>query len=1219
MRTPFQRTERDGSTERTERTDSVHQAPLFVFFVLPRLPLCERIVFMEESQVDPPRVQYARELWEQHRSREECIDLIRQKFPGTTKPTARYILNAASNSHAETPVKENSGGSWLSKVFGYGSKPREGDEQRQVAPTNVSHTALPEAVAIAVIEDTSPTPIASGARRPSVKDLAKKFETESRLKTSAQTLEITQPLAKPEKIPVREPKTVTRLGSGVMRNSIATSRLEANRVLLNPLEVNQDAEEHHFKSHPDSHTVSMLSTHAKQKQGGAHVSIPANDEVSLWFKKHELGEHEEEFRSIGFRKMKHLEYIRNGIIDWCTLINKRRIALGKEELDDFEKADLAEAFAMSDPSAARAASNVLSPIVVATSERIPETPEMVAAHMVRNGIDKAADIKDRLKKQFGLTSVKALMIANKAIKSPGDEPAPMEATTLEVPPENAPVRPLETPGMVAAVRAASPPPIMNLLECPICCGEHPPEDMITVDVCEHQVCKLCLKRYLLDPMTGLFRNKANFGKVDFDEGADFKVGFHPATKALTVSCPHHECSRPMCCSLLFFRDLFSKPPFLSTAREECMVLDTAMCWAIETSLNLVSCPLGQYEVSTEGSLVNRDLLARVCPSLMEFYEDGTLENNIELLPQEYWDATTQLSGTRDCRSVFEVFDIAPLNRITCPRDCKGCGRDFCLVCNEAWASCKCLRFNLEVDVTSKEAVLAVALPPTSKIPLRAEAASCAIEGCPVEPDSDESGFEECGSCGARCCSSCTQFEVWNKTPNLSLEDLMKIKEKGSDGATYNPSKSKICVDCYEYYLHHSWQRLCSNENAIRGFEKRTGLRKEDVEQTLFQPLQNAREHLQERIRENIDRTTQIRLAREEIVFESEKIQMAQEVFHKEFDAVVGSIGPCDPAKAAPGDRFLFRPISTYDYPKKCEREQVVTFIKTNGSAPPAHVQWDDQTTFWVYWEDLVVPGHTEQALAEMKEKDEKWSEEKTLKQLELEKFDMEHEQIENERLAKQQQLRDQGRDELQLLQITRQSMEKFESEAIRILFLPVCEPLAETEKRECFLSRQRQNDINAFEEQMKVEGDQRFHERRQQMDEELGKERSDAQDQLRDKLKEIQREREAREKEIREAEEKRIAENIKNKSLNEAYLENLNHCPKCNASYELVIDERAGGGCNLITCQNCPRRFGQASHFCHLCQTPIKHEGRAPGQIDGHKDEHFTLTDCVLFSYPDVE
>eukprot|EP00505_MAST-04D_sp_SCG-Rhode-Island_P004854 Stramenopile-MAST_4_protein_4854 len=568
-------------------------------------------------------------------------------------------------------------------------------------------------------------------------------------------------------------------------------------------------------------TVQGQRTNTKKRK-----ALGSDDEVSMWFLEHDLAEFEEDFRSIGFKKIRHLKHIQSDSIDWCTLINKRRIALGKEELDDFEKADLAEAFAMSDPSAARAASNpVPSPIVVATSERILETPEMVAAHMVRNGIDKAADIKDRLKKQFGLTSVKALMIANKAIKSPGDEPAPMEATTLEVPPENAPVRPLETPGMVAAVRAASPPPIMNLLECPICCGEHPPEDMITVDVCEHQVCKLCLKRYLLDPMTGLFRDKANFGKVDFVEGADFKVGFHPATKALTVSCPHHECSRPMCCSLLFFRDLFSKPPFLSTAREECMVLDTAMCWAIETSLNLVSCPLGQYEVSTEGSLVNRDLLARVCPSLMEFYEDGTLENNIDLLPQEYWDATTQLSGTRDCRSVFEVFDIAPLNRITCPRDCKGCGRDFCLVCNEAWASCKCLRFNLEVDVTSKEAVLAVALPPTSKIPLRAEAASCAIEGCPVEPDSDESGFVECGSCGARCCSSCTQFEVWNKTPNLSPEDLIKIKEKGSDGATYNPSKSKICVDCYEYYLHHSWQRLCSNENAIRGFEKRTGLRR----------------------------------------------------------------------------------------------------------------------------------------------------------------------------------------------------------------------------------------------------------------------------------------------------------------------------------------------------------------------------------------------------------
>ena len=115
---------------------------------------------------------------------------------------------------------------------------------------------------------------------------------------------------------------------------------------------------------------------------------------------------------------------------------------------------------------------------------------------------------------------------------------------------------------------------------------------------------------------------------------------------------------------------------------------------------------------------------------------------------------------------------------------------------------------------------------------------------------------ECGSCGARCCSSCSQFEVWNKTPNLSREDLRKIKENGRDGATYNPSKSKICLGCYEYYLHHSWHRLCSNDNAMRGFEKRTGLRKEDVEQSLFQPLQTARENIQERIKVRIDRMTE---------------------------------------------------------------------------------------------------------------------------------------------------------------------------------------------------------------------------------------------------------------------------------------------------------------------------------------------------------------------------
>ena len=80
--------------------------------------------------------------------------------------------------------------------------------------------------------------------------------------------------------------------------------------------------------------------------------------------------------------------------------------------------------------------------------------------------------------------------------------------------------------------------------------------------------------------------------------------------------------------------------------------------------------------------------------------------------------------------------------------------------------------------------------------------------------------------------------------------------------------------------------------------------------------------------------------------------------------------------ASPGDQFVFHPTSDYDYPERIssKRDQVVTYLETNGGYPPAHVQWADKTTYWVEWEDLLVPGHTDQTLAEVKEKDEKWSE-----------------------------------------------------------------------------------------------------------------------------------------------------------------------------------------------------------------------------------------------------
>ena len=157
---------------------------------------------MDEAFVDP-RLQVARDLWGEGRWKKECIDLLRQRFPGTTETTVNCIMNAVSGRDMD--------GSCVPDLMGF----------------------------------------------------AKRF---------------------------------------------------------------------------------VLSTQATEKKGSVHVSIPPNDEVTMWFKKHDLEQFQEDFHSIGFRKIRHLEYIRNGKIDWCTLMNKQRIALGKPELADFEKEDIAEAF-----------------------------------------------------------------------------------------------------------------------------------------------------------------------------------------------------------------------------------------------------------------------------------------------------------------------------------------------------------------------------------------------------------------------------------------------------------------------------------------------------------------------------------------------------------------------------------------------------------------------------------------------------------------------------------------------------------------------------------------------------------------------------------------------------------------------------------------------------------------------------------------------------------
>ena len=60
----------------------------------------------------------------------------------------------------------------------------------------------------------------------------------------------------------------------------------------------------------------------------------------------------------------------------------------------------------------------------------------------------------------------------------------------------------------------------------------------------------------------------------------------------------------------------------------------------------------------------------------------------------------------------------------------------------------------------------------------------------------------------------------------------------------------------------------------------------------------------------------------------------------------------DRAAVQPGDQFLFSPTSSYDYPSKCLKNEVVTFIETNDGTPPAHVKWASGTTHWVHWEDL---------------------------------------------------------------------------------------------------------------------------------------------------------------------------------------------------------------------------------------------------------------------------
>ena len=820
----------------------------------------------------------------------------------------------------------------------------------------------------------------------------------------------------------------------------------------------------------------------------AHLSkARQNDPVARWFRENQLDEFEEDFRCIGVKKLRHLEHLRNGKIDWLKKINEKR-KKDKGPLNATQVGRIKTAF-RGDATA--------QPIV----PHVTVAPPPEAAHIAAS--NRRKDGEDSEKNQ--------------------DYPS-RHTPAAAILPRVAP--------------AACPLSIMEV-ECKLCLEDYPLESMVTVDECLHQVCKLCLKRHLLLPGSGLLTDKGNFRNVDFRKGGKSQVGFHPATRAMTVLCPYQGCCQPICRAEGFFRNLFSNPPFLSftnsvnkiidyTALEECKILNTAVCWAIEDQYEVVACPLGPYK-STGGFSLDRDLLQRKYPDLLELVNDGV---DVQLLlPQEYYDAAKTLSRLRECNVKFDP--RGAINRITCPPSCLGCGRDFCFVCNQEWTSCRCERSNIEVEEETKKGVLAVALPPRCTIPPIPEKETCAVEHCPVESKS-----VECASCGARCCDDCTSFEVYNKTPILdTLEDLDKIKENGINGAVYSQKKVNICFDCYEYYLHNAWHRLVSNDQRMKDLEARTGLSHEDLHKHLFQPCSTAIQNLKDKIRQKIEHSTDIRLEQENIVFEREKIQLEQDALKAKLDA--------------------FR-------------------------------QANDENNI-------------QEAEKKLAQKDPEWQAAEDLFKLRLSSI---RDQL-NEELDVRQAVIRESENLCMNVEVFRRSMVDGVSKAVRSLYLPVCERLCPDQKRGCFLTKQRMNDLKAFVDETGIIHEQRFNQRRREMDDVLGRERNDARQNLQDlqaKLDAIKIEREAEAKRIRDAEENRIRENRKKEEEGDVFVAKLPKCPKCHEPYQK-------NGCNLVFCANCNRRFGKQTVFCHLCQTVINHGGG----VDGHEDPHFKDGPCTIW------